>query len=567
MGIPGFFAWIRKNCPFLLKKVVRGRTVVQEIKTPVDNLCLDMNGIIHEAAQIVYKYGNHKQIQSKIHPEKELPPQVMKKRLFYQIGKIIDTLMTTCQPRKRVLVMVDGPASKSKRAQQRSRRYRSVQDTEKKFDTNAISPGTEFMDHMSKYLDYYIRHNITNNPLWRNVEVILSNEKVPGEGEHKLINFIRRYGTNQESYAFYGLDADLIMLTLSIQNRLPSWPKPAPFYIVREDLNDIPGTLITIDISMFREWLIQELTWGLECTREGVIDDFIFICFLLGNDFLPHSPSIDLLDGGIELLFSSYSLACEKENCHLIIDGQINKKVFKELLFQLTLTEKMLLEDSIQKDVFADPLLQKHIRVKPGEDSSETPLLPSLDYEAYREEFYRTKLHGATPLQVCHDFFWGMEWVFKYYTLGVPSWDWEYPHSYSPFAKEMCDALDTYQTRPFVLGRPIKPFLQLLTILPPQSKGLLPKPLGDLLDGLPTEVKLDLSGKKFEWQAVAILPPLPEKMLEQKYLQLQNEIPENECRRDRVGKEYIYRYDPKINHMYRSFYGIFDSCASVHYLS
>ena len=98
MGIPGFFAWIRKRCPFVLQKVGRYQTVAKELSKksisrnfnnpketketnesqPVGNLCLDMNGIIHEAAQKIFKYGSHKQLESKIHSNRTFPFPVMK---------------------------------------------------------------------------------------------------------------------------------------------------------------------------------------------------------------------------------------------------------------------------------------------------------------------------------------------------------------------------------------------------------------------------------------------------------------------------------------------------------
>ena len=241
----------------------------------------------------------------------------------------------------------------------------------------------------------------------------------------------------------------------------------------------------------------------------------------------------------------------------------INTKVFKELLFQLTLTEKSLLEESIKKDVFADPLLQKYITVSLNEEQDEKKGKTILNYDGYREEFYKTKLSGTTSAQVCHDFFRGMEWVFYYYTLGIPSWDWMYPYAYSPFAKEMFEHIDIYQSKPFVLGKPITPFLQLLTILPPQSKDLLPKPLDSLLDGLPTEIKLDLAGKKFDWQAVVILPDLPEKLLEEQYNRLINHVDSQIRKRDSHWSEYIYVYDASKNYPFKSYYGTFDSAAKV----
>ena len=41
-----------------------------------------------------------------------------------------------------------------------------------------------------------------------------SNEKVPGEGEHKIIDYIRK-NNPYDSYCIYGADADLFMLSLS----------------------------------------------------------------------------------------------------------------------------------------------------------------------------------------------------------------------------------------------------------------------------------------------------------------------------------------------------------------
>jgi 5'-3' exoribonuclease 1 len=65
-----------------------------------------------------------------------------------------------------------------------------------------------------------------NDPFWREsgVEVVFSGSDCPGEGEHKVMDFIRRMRQRDNwspefRHVFYGLDADLIMLSLVTHER------------------------------------------------------------------------------------------------------------------------------------------------------------------------------------------------------------------------------------------------------------------------------------------------------------------------------------------------------------
>ena len=67
-----------------------------------------------------------------------------------------------------------------------------------------------------------------------------------------------------------------------------------------------------------------------------LVDDYIFICFLLGNDFLPHMPSISIKQGGIDILLEAYCrifderreniVNVETNDCTFFFFGTVNIK-------------------------------------------------------------------------------------------------------------------------------------------------------------------------------------------------------------------------------------------------
>jgi 5'-3' exoribonuclease 1 len=309
----------------------------------VDNFYLDMNGIIHTCT---HSNNDHLIILNE-------------KEMFKRIFAYTDRLYKLVRPSRLMFLAVDGVAPRAKMNQQRSRRFRSAKErealiadhvaregslpTEATFDSNCITPGTDFMFRLGIAFRRWIAYKMETDPFWRDgAEVVFSGPDVPGEGEHKVMDMIRKERAEDPDYipgkfkhCMYGLDADLIMLSLvthepyfvllreKIKNRKQN--KDAMSYTT-EDFE-------LLEISVLRKMLEQHFSptakalearavSEAEATRkvgssgantghhafslERIIDDFVFMCCFVGNDFLPCVPHMDIADGSLNLCLNVY---------------------------------------------------------------------------------------------------------------------------------------------------------------------------------------------------------------------------------------------------------------------
>ena len=169
--------------------------------------------------------------------------------------------------------------------------------------------------------------------------MLLSDSSVPGEGEHKMMDYIRNLKL-QEGYdpntrhCFYGSDADLIMLSLITHE--PHFMIIREEHVVKKTTQggvqriDISRTanLQLIHISVLREYFLLEYrplaaNMRMRFDLERIIDDFVFFCFFIGNDFLPSLSALDISEGSLDHLINFYKKILPQMTDYITCEGHI----------------------------------------------------------------------------------------------------------------------------------------------------------------------------------------------------------------------------------------------------
>jgi len=267
MGIRAFYSWFKKRFH---------ATIHLRVPTPVDVLALDINGFLYDCVQ-----------SNRYHNPVEL---------FEKVCQNIETMRLLFKPSSILILSVDGVAGAGKMNQQKERRY----EYKPYFNTNVFTPGTQFLDNMTKYVDWYIRRQITTCPDWRHLKVIFSNEKVPGEGEHKIMKYIKKYTSMDMNIYIVGCDADLIMLTLLLPHRNVYIARNKDYISISDFKTDLFGRFGSTDIS--------------------IIYDFVFLFTMVGNDFLPACTfNFDSILRTHENVFKERGNILQKQGGHFLL--------------------------------------------------------------------------------------------------------------------------------------------------------------------------------------------------------------------------------------------------------
>jgi 5'-3' exoribonuclease 1 len=554
MGVKHFYLWYKNNfSSCILKK-----------SDEIDILCIDLNGLFHMCAQRIYKYGNvsaHLLYHSKI----QLLPKT-NLTLYRDVCEKIEYLRSSIKPKTKIVLCVDGVAGLGKMNQQRQRRFKTgVTTKDAYFDPNCFTPGTKIMDHLTKYIDWYIRTMMTVNPEWQSLDVIFSNEKVPGEGEHKIMHYLKKYANPSEHICIYGLDADLMMLGILL-----------PFDHVVIAREPEQGFIEYVNIKQFRQELLNIMKWDRDFLQadepvfdqQFAINDFILLSFLVGNDFLPTIPTITILDGAIDIILNIYREICKvyghltyeiKTNQHLCL----NREAIAKFMQAFGNVEKEMLEKKYnsQQSFYPDPLVIKHMELVDKKYN--------INIEGYKSDYYKVKFAPDTPVQkIVEEYLHGMVWVLNYYKKGIPDWTWFYTPSYGPFLTDFHDYIINHYKHPkFKMNDPVPAFLQLMMVLPQCSKDLVPEPLNQLMTSesvlgkyFPDSFEIDMTGKRKDWEGIVILPCMNLHNFKTEYDKLELKLSYSDKKRNIFGKNFVYRYDITKSDIFSSFYGNIHEC-------
>ena len=147
----------------------------------------------------------------------------------------------------------------------------------------------------------------------------------------------------------------------------------------------------------------------------------------------------------------------------------------------------------------------------------------------------------------------GLVWNLKYYYEGCASWEWYYPYHYGPMLSDLVNIEGILKEIDFELGKPLKPFEQLLACMPPSHAAVLPEPYRPLMtsedspiaDFYPESFIVDMNGKRWPWEAVVLLPFIDsERLLLAAATVDDSQLTEEERQRNMLGGAVVYSHDP-----------------------
>jgi len=459
MGVPGLYTYLINQYKNAFKR---------KINKVYRTLSLDMNAIIHPVSQKLFAK----------HPNTHY--QELKFELFDLVYEKIEYYNEKFKPEKLILAF-DGPAPIAKIQQQRTRRFQNEDENlnGNHWSSTQFSPGTKLMEELSQFIEdklVYLRRQLTPD-LGCIVKILYSSHRVSGEGEHKIMDIVRK---EKGPHLIVGNDADLILLALS--NR---WDTD----IFRE--------------SEFRDkieetFIISKLLKPAIKKDYQSIDNFILITFFVGNDFLLPIPGFNSIKDVLGYMKQFVA------DLTLTDNNGINWNNF------LLLLEKMKSKSDNNDfynnvvDLKYDEIGQKAHIIDKKNNFIDTDLYHTF-HKSYiitriKKVYYEASIKDASRL-----WFIMVEWIYRYYKGETINCSIQYTYPFRPNFIQLYEYLNTHikeinKNKGFLVNKKILPFLTpvkaLVCMIPFSNINLIEKSarkpimdsLGDLFPNTFTKV-------------------------------------------------------------------------------
>jgi len=525
MGIPSYFSHI-----------IRSHPAIRKMKLPItgiDEFYMDSNSVVYDAFN--HLEGNN--AGNTI---------ITNDMIINHVIESLDKLINKVPIKALLYIAFDGTAPVAKIAQQRDRRFKSAAISLILPNTLQITPGTKFMDDLTIAVK---AHFLYGEP--RPYKIIISGSDEPGEGEQKMFSYVRENYTQSKadnmstmSAAVYGLDADLFMLSLF---HCKYWKE---LYIYRErqvesKSSSSSSSKSNSPIDAVDVLDICELEHRLCQYSNGDIRQYIFMCFLLGNDFIKKMIILDLRGNGMQLLMNIY-----KHISKPFIVGKDDNIHWKNVWTFLDVLAKK--EQSLLCTLYQEREKQE-IRVNGMNETDKQRMYPCINREiekyicptedGWQYRYYQVLLdidittnHGKDELKkICINYLESLEWTWKYYSKDCPDWKWKYNYAYAPLISDLVKYIPHYTMNffpPELITIPISSQLQLALVYPRNDaqKWIVSKSGCDFIDKYGKQLygnndggdddddcctKLEYHSAfcTFDWECHPILPPINELLL------------------------------------------------------
>lgn len=452
-----------------------------------------------------------------IKPEFKTPETLIVYTLEY-----LDTLCKLIDNLEVIYIALDGVPPRAKMEQQRFRRFHSVCKKNKakeinnkygnvgadnsivpditnynfNLDTNMITPGTQFMKDLSNAIKKHLIANSEKGKLYHGIKVIFSDANQPGEGEHKILNYIRENpGSENHNNIIYGLDGDLIMLSLVSQEHNLYLLREAAQYGGYAKAHEGHKYLF-LNIDNLTKALLQDfqshMSFELNYNEyHKYIDDYIFLCFILGNDFVPKIHWYSLHMGGYDRLINAY-FEIHNNTEEFLVDRKnmtINRIMLMDIFQMLMLDENRNIK-RLFKRRDGEKIPYKEDMTERERQQLLVDFLPlqHLDIEKQIDPYNRKWINryyktcfgfAGNPDNigmVTEVYLKTLVWNFHYYFRGCIDWNFYYPFHYSPTTSDIYYALDKIKQSNLVnvykfqeTNKPVDPQTLLLMVLPLSS--------------------------------------------------------------------------------------------------